>query len=103
LPWELLCADGAFLCANPLRPFTPVRRVGASRREPEPEPANRPLRLLFMASSPEDVSPVLDFEREEQMILKATRDQPIELVVEESGSLGPTGRCPAGRRPAESW
>ncbi|MFH0982861.1 MAG: CHAT domain-containing protein [Planctomycetota bacterium] len=85
LPWELLCADGAFLCANPLRPFTPVRRVGSASRTVAR--ANRPLRLLFMACSPEDVAPVLDFEREERMVLDATRRQSVELVVEESGSL----------------
>ena len=28
----------------------------------ETETANRPLRMLFMATSPEDVHPVLDFE-----------------------------------------
>jgi hypothetical protein len=27
------------------------------------QPANRPLRLLFMATSPEDVRPVLDYEQ----------------------------------------
>jgi tetratricopeptide (TPR) repeat protein len=41
-----------------------------------------PWELLFQG-----VEPVLDFEREERMILEATRHHPIELVVEESGSL----------------
>jgi tetratricopeptide (TPR) repeat protein len=40
-----------------------------------------------MACSPERVEPVLDFEAEERMILDATRRHPVELVVEESGSL----------------
>ncbi|OQY80731.1 MAG: hypothetical protein B6D41_20610, partial [Chloroflexi bacterium UTCFX4] len=84
LPWEL-AYDGAFLCADAARPFTPVRRVGNGRRAAEI--ANRPLRVLFMASSPRDVEPLLDFEREEALILDATRKRPIELLVEESGSL----------------
>ena len=40
-----------------------------------------------MATSPEDVEPVLNYEREETTILEATERQPIELVVEESGSV----------------
>jgi len=40
-----------------------------------------------MATSPEDVRPVLNFEAEEGMILHATRNQGIELIVEESGTL----------------
>ena len=85
LPWELLCSRGAFLCAHPHRPFTPVRRVNDARHPAEP--ANRPLRVLFMACSPDNVSPVLDFEAEEGLILATTSTHRIELVVEESGSL----------------
>jgi len=85
LPWELLMRDGVFLCANATRPFTPVRRVSQDTREVEP--ANRPLRVLFMACAPEHVDPPLDYEGEERVILEATRNRPIELVVEESGSL----------------
>ena len=51
------------------------------------EIANRPLRVLFMAASPEGVKPVLNFEAEESAILKATRNRSIELIVEESGTL----------------
>ncbi|MEW5766281.1 MAG: hypothetical protein AB1797_01470 [bacterium] len=53
LPWELLRKEGAFLCAHPYRPFTPVRRV--SEKKDSFERANRPLRVLFMACSPEGV------------------------------------------------
>jgi tetratricopeptide (TPR) repeat protein len=86
LPWELLHDGTAFLCMNPTRPFTPVRRVDKFRNE-EAQPANRPLRVLFIASSPVDIQPELAFEKEEAEILQSTRHQPIELVVEESGSL----------------
>ena len=79
LPWELLCEDGVFLCGMPNNPFTPVRRVGGVRRQPVAA-ANRPLRVLFMACSPEDIEPVLDFEAEEQRIQDTTLRQPVELA-----------------------
>jgi len=82
LPWELLHDGQAFLAERGIQPI----RVMQSRST-NAQPANRPLRLLFMATSPEDVLPVLDYEREEATILEATRQQPIDLVVEESGSV----------------
>ena len=85
LPWELIQEGGAFLSALPASPLTPVRRVPAAGREIVV--ANRPLRLLLMACSPEGVLPVLEYEREEAMILEATRRSSVELEVEESGSL----------------
>ncbi|MDD2815963.1 MAG: hypothetical protein PHP00_09530 [Thiotrichaceae bacterium] len=84
LAWELL-HDKAYFCANLHRPFTPLRLVSSDQQAVEV--ANRPLRLLFMASSPENVKPVLNFEKEEALILEATRKSNLELVVEESGSL----------------
>ncbi len=86
LPWELCCDEGHFLVDLVGQPFHPVRRVLARRPEPSPC-ANRPLRILFAAFSPEDVHPVLAFEEEEIQILTATRGHDIEMVVEESGSL----------------
>ncbi|CAN96869.1 hypothetical protein sce6700 [Sorangium cellulosum So ce56] len=86
LPWELLHRAG-FLCAHPHRLLTPVRRLASVAARPAAVAQNRPLRVLFMATSPEPVRPVLDFEREEARILDATRTQPIELLVEESGTL----------------
>ncbi len=85
LPWELLAAGGRFLGVDPLRPVTPVYRV--TQRAGEQQAANRPLRVLFIATSPEDVTPMLSFEQEEATILRATGQHGIELVVEESGSL----------------
>ncbi len=53
-----------------------------------PEPANRPLHLLLMATSPDYPGlTYLQYEQEEANILQATRDQPLRLVVEESGSV----------------
>jgi tetratricopeptide (TPR) repeat protein len=85
LAWELLHNDKAYFCANLHKPFTPLRLVSSDQQAVEV--ANRPLRLLFMASSPENVKPVLNFEHEEALILEATRKSNLELVVEESGSL----------------
>ncbi len=84
LPRELLNRQGAYLCHNAHRPFTPVRRVGQARREPLRE--NRPLRILFMACSAENIQPVLRYEHEENCILTAAGKFDVELVVEERGS-----------------
>jgi tetratricopeptide (TPR) repeat protein len=84
LAWELL-HNGRFLCADQVQAFTPLRRVASTHKAADAK--NRPLRLLFMASSPQNVEPVLQFEQEEGRILAATRQSNIELVVEESGSL----------------
>ncbi|WP_062155170.1 tetratricopeptide repeat protein [Beggiatoa leptomitoformis] len=84
LAWELLHTE-QYLCMNLHKPFTPLRLIGKEKQNIEP--AKRQLRVLFMASSPEDVKPVLAFEKEEGLILKATQKLPLELVVEESGSL----------------
>ena len=84
LPWELL-HDGGFLTASAGTPLCPIRLASSRASQPLP-PANRPLRVLFMATSPSNVEPVLDFEHEEAVILGAA-DSNVELVVEESGSL----------------
>ncbi|MCP4534450.1 MAG: CHAT domain-containing protein, partial [Delftia sp.] len=86
LPWELLRDKNTYRCGHLEHPFTPVRR-GSNDGAGGGEAANRPLRVLFMACSPLDVKPVLEFENEERIILDATKDQTLELVVEESGSL----------------
>ena len=88
LPWELLHDGQHFWNNHPLHRFTPLRTAHQceTRADTRP-PANRPLRVLFMAASPEDVHPVLDFEAEEAHILKTGDRAGIELHVEESGSL----------------
>ena len=87
LPWELLHDGANFLCADPFQWFTPLRRVTPPDRKHDWQPQQRQLGVLFMASSPEDVQPVLDFEAEESGILQATARKPLDLQVEESGSL----------------
>ncbi|WP_231954469.1 tetratricopeptide repeat protein [Actinoplanes derwentensis] len=88
LPWELLATGGSYLAVAAGSPVLPVRVVGTHARLPADTAAgNRPLRVLFMATSPEHVEPVLNFEAEEAAILAATSRTGAELVVEESGTL----------------
>lgn len=88
LPWELLADDGSFLTVSGNAPLVPVRVVnGRSSGTDAAAVGNRPLRVLFMATSPEGVEPVLGFEAEEAAILAATLRAGAELVVEESGTL----------------
>ena len=64
-----------------------IRRVSDRGSKKTPEPENRPLKILFMACSPLDTFPVLAFEKEEDTILKVTKDLPVEIDVEDTGSL----------------
>ncbi|WP_298904824.1 tetratricopeptide repeat protein [uncultured Nostoc sp.] len=87
LPWELLDDGAGFLIERQNFSVLPVRSV-QQRQTPVIDVQNRPLRLLFMATSPEDPRvPPLGFELEEANILQATKDQPLALIVEESGSV----------------
>ncbi|MEG3633787.1 CHAT domain-containing protein [Micromonospora palythoicola] len=88
LPWELLAAGGSYLTVSTSAPLLPVRSIDTNAAlNGQVEPANRPLRVLFMATSPEGVEPVLGYEAEEAAILAATSRTGAELVVEESGTL----------------
>lgn len=89
LPWEALHDGTEFLVHAPNPPVLPVR--WRSARPVAHAPANRSLRALFMAASPRDVKPVLQFEREEHLLLEATRRWPVDLRVEESGCLAELG------------
>jgi tetratricopeptide (TPR) repeat protein len=82
-PFELLYYNG-FL--SPSR-VDIVRRVSERGIGKKVTPSNRRLRVLFMACSPIDVKPVLDFEREEDILYKVTGDLPVEMDVEDTGSL----------------
>ncbi len=92
LPWEVLHDGHSFLVAKPL-PIVPIRWMSSDTIKKlsvdEEKPENRALNLLFMAASPQDVKPVLDFEKEEALILTATKEakQDLALIVEESGCL----------------
>jgi hypothetical protein len=88
LPWELVVRDGSYLAVSERTPLLPIRVSSSiATLAGEVKPHNRPLRVLFMAASPEGVEPVLSYEAEEGAILAATADTGTELVVEESGTL----------------
>ncbi|PZO47631.1 MAG: NB-ARC domain-containing protein, partial [Phormidesmis priestleyi] len=86
LPWEVLHDKHGFLVGRS-QPVVPVRWQGERLTWQTAAVPNRPLQMLFMATSPEGVEPVLDFEAEEGRILEATQRQPLTLMVEESGCL----------------
>ncbi|MBG1243171.1 CHAT domain-containing protein [Nostoc sp. NZL] len=87
LPWELL-HDGHSFLVEKTPPIIPVRWVSNGKAiTTANSPQNRPLNVLFMATSPLEVEPELDYEAEEGKILQATARTPIDLRVEESGCL----------------
>ncbi len=79
LPWEVMHDGNGFLVQKRYPHIVPVR--WQNRPSDVAEPANRPLRVLFMATAPLNVKPELDFEREEGLILDATQRQPLMLAV----------------------
>ncbi|OQY57802.1 MAG: hypothetical protein B6245_15210 [Desulfobacteraceae bacterium 4572_88] len=85
LPWEVLHDGNLFLAQRKNPVIVPVR--WQDQNTGPGTPVNRPLQVLFMACSPTDVSPPLDFEDEEARILRATKKHPMSLTVEESGCL----------------
>jgi tetratricopeptide (TPR) repeat protein len=93
LPWEVLHDDKSFLVQR-VPAVVSVRWVSDStvkKLTVDGVPENRALQVLFMATSPLNVEPVLDFEGEEARILAATARQPLALTVEESGCLSELG------------
>lgn len=83
-PFELLAFQEEFLLLHSLHLVRFVSDHGINKKVP---PGNRPLKLLFMASSALDVKPELDFEKEEESIFSITDKLPIDMEVEDSGSL----------------
>jgi CHAT domain-containing protein len=91
LPWEIL-HDGEQFLVQRTPAIIPVRWVADNKPlNCNTQPNNRALNLLFMASSPRNYEPVLDFEAEEGRILEATKRTPLYLEVEESGCLEELG------------
>jgi tetratricopeptide (TPR) repeat protein len=83
LPFELLYYN-EFLVPSKVHL---IRRVSERGIKKTLTPEDRPLKVLLMACSPQDVYPVLEFEKEEETIFEITKDLPIELDVEDTGSL----------------
>ena len=124
LPWEAIRDPSTtYLTSRAINPWCITRRIeGAPASGIERPPANRPLRVLFMATAPEDAGVPLNYEIEEQLILDATVELDadvadtqyadtgdseitvgpragVELVVEESGSLAGLEAVRAERGP----
>nr|MCM0592175.1 tetratricopeptide repeat protein [Gloeotrichia echinulata DEX184] len=91
LPWEVLHDGSSFLVQRGIVPLRWVSDSTVKKLTVDGEPENRALQVLFMATSPLNVEPVLDFEAEEARILEATARQPLALTVEESGCLSELG------------
>jgi tetratricopeptide (TPR) repeat protein len=70
-----------------------IHQVSTYGYKKKVEPQNRCLKVLFMACSPEGISPVLDFEKEEEIILEVTRGLLIDIDVEDTGSLEGLQTC----------
>ncbi|MBW4657418.1 MAG: CHAT domain-containing protein [Drouetiella hepatica Uher 2000/2452] len=93
LPWEVL-HDGAQFLVQRLPAVVPLRWAASdqvTRLTIQSQPQNRALNLLFMATSPQSVTPVLNYEQEEAQILRAAARTGIGLTVEESGCLEELG------------
>ncbi|MGC1120278.1 MAG: hypothetical protein WBA22_04215 [Candidatus Methanofastidiosia archaeon] len=83
LPFELVYSS-EFLAVDKI---DVIRRISDWGSEKSPKVENRPLTVLFMACSPEGLSPVLFYEKEEDAILEATSGLSAEIDVEDTGSL----------------
>jgi CHAT domain-containing protein len=83
LPFELLYHND-FLVTSRIHL---IRRVSDRGSKKTPEPEDRPLKLLFMACSPPDTPPVLAFEKEEDTIFEVTKNLPVDIDIEDTGSL----------------
>jgi tetratricopeptide (TPR) repeat protein len=83
-PFELLARENSFLLPHRLHLVRCVSGWGAEKKV---TPQDRPLKLLFMACSALDVHTELDFEREEETIFHVTEKLPVDMEVEDSGSL----------------
>ncbi|MCP5102188.1 MAG: tetratricopeptide repeat protein [bacterium] len=83
-PFELLASENSFLLPHRLHLVRCVSGWGSANKVP---PRDRPLKLLFMACSALDVDSELDFEREEETIFRVTEQLPVDMEVEDSGSL----------------
>src|SRR3990172_3156599 len=91
LPWELMyMADYGFLTVQPQ--FQLIRTVNHGRvSDSDNQLSAGPLRILFMAYSPADVHPLLNYEREEEIILDALsgmkREKKLQIDIAERGTL----------------
>ncbi len=89
LPWELLAQESGYVTASGPRFVLPVRAL--DRDHAGPAVKNGPLRVLFMAASPEGGGAPLAYDEEEARIQRAIGTDAI-LEVEESGTVAGLAR-----------
>jgi tetratricopeptide (TPR) repeat protein len=89
LPFELLY-NNEFLVPSRIHLIRRISDYGCKKKL---EISKDPLKVLFMACSPEGVKPVLNFEKEEEAILDVTRELPVDMDVEDTGSLEGLQTC----------
>ncbi|MCP4688715.1 MAG: hypothetical protein GY859_11740, partial [Desulfobacterales bacterium] len=93
IPWELLHhVEHGFLGATSrFQIFRTVGRGPGADAGPGPILSPGPLKVLFMACSPDGTTPLLNYEQEEEIILKAVGDlkrrKRLEIDIAEGGSL----------------
>jgi tetratricopeptide (TPR) repeat protein len=101
LPWELVWLPGADLPLG-CDPAWALLRVPAPTAPVEPAPPDPgPLRLLFLAAAPEGDVP-LDYEREEEAMLRATERLDLSVVVlpfAETGGIAELAEAVTRHRP----
>ncbi|MCP4346204.1 MAG: tetratricopeptide repeat protein [Desulfobacterales bacterium] len=83
LPFELMFSQGFLVHDHGVHIFRMASDRGMHKN---PSPGQRALRILFMACSPEGQA-ALNFEYEEELILRETEKLHLKLDVEDSGSL----------------
>lgn len=83
-PFELLARNKTFLLPGALHL---VRQVYPKRKKLSISPKKRKLKLLFISCAPKDYTPLLDFHREEERIAREINRLPIDIDIEDSGTL----------------
>ncbi|MCP4648436.1 MAG: CHAT domain-containing protein, partial [bacterium] len=87
LPFELL-RDDRFLLLNDQPHTFIIRQVSRRNCRKDEKPGKRHLKVLFMACSPVELEEnMLLFEKEEELILSAIEKFPVDMVIEDSGTL----------------
>jgi hypothetical protein len=85
VPWEIAARDRVYFAEQPALMWAPLRRIGDKLPPPAPDHDHK-LGVMFVAAAPRGQTE-LDFEAEEAAILTETRDMPMDLYVEDEGSI----------------
>lgn len=93
IPFELLYHDNRFLLLA--GDISIVRRVNRKSLYDKAGLSKRSLKVLFVACSPRNLPEglVLDFQEEEEIILSVMENYPVDVVIEDSGTLEGIRKC----------